>query len=71
MLRLLVLRRKNCLPDIQITAIEMDEHAETSQEKPEKFTGVIQWGLGFLFWGAAICQVTPTQKILNENHARE
>lgn len=42
MLHLLVLRRKDCLPDIQMTSIEMDEHAETSREKPEKFTGVIQ-----------------------------
>lgn len=61
----------NCLPDIQMTIVEMEEHVEASLEKTEKFIGVSHKGLGFLFWGPALCQVTPTQEISNENHGRE
>lgn len=71
-LRLLVLCRKDCLPDIQMTSIEMDEHAETSQEKPEKFTGVIQWGLGILFWELLYARSHPLKwfqmKIMLQNN---
>lgn len=71
-LLLLVLRRKDCLPDIQMTSIEMDEHAETSREMPEKFTGVIRRVLAFLFWELRYARSRPLKrcqmKIMLENN---